>query len=199
MRCHHEPGTDAGDLAISPEKAALAAHGQEVALVAAEIGAELGLPPEALDHLRLAAMFHDIGKLWVPNRILEKDGPLTLAEWKEIRKHPEHGALMLRAYGLEQEAEWVLFHHERPDGLGYPYGLSGEAIPMQARILAIADAWSSMRTDRPYSAAATRAGARRELEYTRGEQFDAALVDIFLDRVEPRLAEVSAAGGARAR
>ncbi len=172
---------------MSPVKAALAAHGHEVAAVAARMADELGLSAEAVDHLRLAGLLHDIGKLWIPDRILEKDGTLTVAEWTEVHKHPERGALMLRAYGLDQEAEWVLYHHERPDGLGYPYGLSGDQIPLESRLLAIADAWSAMRSDRAYSAPLPRKNARCELEYTRGEQFDPMLVDLFLDSVEPGL------------
>jgi two-component system cell cycle response regulator len=111
-----------------------------------------------------------------------------------VRKHPESSALMLRAYGLDQEADWVRYHHERPDGLGYPYGLSGAEIPLESRILAIADAWSAMRADRPHSAPVTAENARRELEYARGEQFDPILLDVFLDVVEPRLDETRPAG-----
>jgi putative nucleotidyltransferase with HDIG domain len=187
IRCHEDGSASWADFGISPEKAALAAHGHDVAQIAARIAKELGLSAERIDHLRFAGLFHDIGKLWVPDRILEKDGPLTVAEWVEVRKHPESGALMLRAYGLDQEAEWVLYHHERPDGLGYPYGLSGDEIPLESRILAIADAWSAMRADRAYSAPLPRENARSELEYTKGEQFDHALVGVFLDLVEPQL------------
>jgi len=186
-RCHEDPSATVGIPEISPGKGALAAHGREVSRIAARIGDEVGFPAEAVDHLRFAGLFHDVGKLWIPDRILEKDGPLTVPEWKVVRKHPEIGALMLSAYGLDQEAEWVLYHHERPDGLGYPFGLRGEEIPLESRILAIADAWSAMRTDRPYSPMATSVNARRELEFTRGEQFDAMLVDVFLDVVESEL------------
>jgi putative nucleotidyltransferase with HDIG domain len=178
-------------LTISPEKAALAAHGQEVAQIATALAGELDRPADAIDCLRTAGLFHDIGKLWIPSGILEKDGPLTHAEWTEVRKHPETGAFLLEAYGLDQEAEWVLHHHERPDGLGYPYGLVGDEIPLESRILAIADAWSAMRTERPYSAPMTSESSRWELEYTRGEQFDSMLVDVFLDVVAPRLEDVS--------
>lgn len=194
LRCHHSPSASAGTITISPEKSALAAHGHDVAAIAARIADELALPAETVDHLRLAGLLHDIGKLWIPDRILDKDGPLTVAEWKLVRKHPETGALMLRAYGLDQEAEWVLYHHERPDGLGYPHGLAGDEIPLESRILALADAWSAMRTDRPYSAAVTTEQARAELQYTRGEQFDATLVDVFLDGVEPELEAMPSVG-----
>ena len=193
VRCHEGPSrrghnlTIPLDLTISLEKYALAAHGHEVSAIAARIADELDLSTEAIGHLRLAGLLHDIGKLWIPDDILEKDGPLTVAEWAVVRKHPENGALMLRADGLDQEADWVLCHHERPDGLGYPYGLSGDEIPLESRVLGLADAWSAMRADRPYSAPVTREAARAELEYTRGEQFDAMLVDLFLDLVEPQL------------
>jgi putative nucleotidyltransferase with HDIG domain len=165
----------------------LAARGHEVAEIATSIAAELGFSAEAIDHLRFAGLFHDIGKLWISPRILEKDGPLTHSEWTEVRKHPETGALMLRAYGLDQEAEWVLSHHERPDGLGYPDGLRGDEIPIESRILAIADAWSAMRAHRPYSGPVRREDAQEELRSLKGEQFDSMLVDVFLDSVEPEL------------
>ena len=189
--CHERRGASTGGPTLSPEKEALAAHGEAVARIAGRLAEVVGLSEEVADNLRIAGHFHDIGKLWVPDRILEKDGPLTVAEWDEVRKHPETGALMLRAYGLDQEAEWVLHHHERPDGIGYPNGLAGEEIPFESRILAIADAWSAMRADRPYSPALSRENARRELEYTRGEQFDASLVDAFLGVVEPELEAIS--------
>jgi putative nucleotidyltransferase with HDIG domain len=187
VRCHQPRNASGHELTISPQKAALAAHGHEVAAIASLIANELDLSAEAIDHLRLAGLFHDIGKLWTPDRILEKDGPLTVAEWTEVRRHPEQGALMLRAYGLDQEADWVLHHHERPDGLGYPDGLVGDEIPLEARILTLADAWSAMRAERPYSTPIPRENARSELEYTKGEQFDSTLVDLFLDLVEPQL------------
>jgi diguanylate cyclase len=196
VRCHRAPSASGDELKVSPEKAALAAHGHEVAAIAAGIAAELDLAEETIDHLRLAGLLHDIGKLWIPDRILEKEGPLTVAEWTEVHKHPESGALMLRAHGLDREADWVLYHHERPDGLGYPYGLRGDEIPLESRILAIAEAWSAMRADRPHSAPLTRENARSELEYTRGEQFDPMLVDVFLDSVEPGLgASLTATAG----
>jgi putative nucleotidyltransferase with HDIG domain len=200
VRCHEGPSprghnlTIPLDLTISLEDPALAAHGHDVSAIAVLIADELDLSAEAIDHLRLAGLFHDIGKLWIPDRILEKTGPLTVVEWTEVHKHPESGALMLRAYGLDQEADWVLYHHERPDGLGYPYGLSGDEIPLESRVLAVADAWSAMRADRPYSAPVTREAARCELEYTRGEQFDAMLVDLFLDLVEPGLGAMPGIG-----
>ena len=193
VRCHRDRSASGAELTISAEKAALAEHGREVAEIAARIADELGQSTEAIDHLRCAGLFHDIGKLWIPDRILEKHGPLTVAEWTEVRKHPENGALMLRAYGLDQEAAWVLYHHERPDGLGYPHGLKGDEIPLESRMIALADAWSAMRGDRPYSAPVTRENARSELEYTRGEQFDPMLVDLFLDHVEPQLEAMSGA------
>ena len=195
LRCHHRQGrASAEELTISAEKAALATHGHEVAAIAVEIADELDLSAETIDHLRIAGLFHDIGKLWIPDRILAKQGPLTVAEWAVVREHPERGSLMLRAYGLDQEAEWVLHHHERPDGLGYPHGLRGDEIPFPARIIALADAWSAMRSDRPYCEPLTTVNARRELEYTRGEQFDPVLVDVFLGRVEPRLDAILGVG-----
>jgi HD-GYP domain-containing protein (c-di-GMP phosphodiesterase class II) len=186
-RCNWDSARSGGGIASSPEKAMLAARGHEAAEIAARIACELELPATVVDRLRFAALFRDTGKLWISSRILEKEGPLTHAEWVEVRKHPETGARWLRAYGFDQEAEWVRYHHERPDGLGYPHGLVGDEIPLESRILAIADAWTAMRSDRPYGGPLGREEARRELEVERDAQFDAALVDVFLDSVEPGL------------
>jgi putative nucleotidyltransferase with HDIG domain len=186
-RCRSHRGMLETTLTSTPHKSALAAHGREVADLAARVGTELGLGGDVSERLRVAGLFHDVGKLWIPASILEKDGPLTVSEWAVVRKHPENGATLLRTYGFAEEAEWVLHHHERYDGLGYPHGLVGEEIPLESRILALVDAWSAMRSERPYSDPLPATNARRELEFTRGEQFDPALVDVFLERIEPEL------------
>ena len=155
-------------------------HGRGVAAHATRLGRELGFAATALASLRLAALLHDVGKLVVPDRILAKPGALDPEEWAQVRCHPSVGARMLEAEGFEEVAGWVRAHHERPDGLGYPDGLSGDEIPIQARILAVADAYDAMVTERPYSPAMSSEEAREELRRGAGTQFDAEVVSAFL-------------------
>ena len=155
-------------------------HGRGVAAHATRIGRELGFGPAALASLRLAALLHDVGKLAVSDRILRKPGALDPEEWAQIRCHPSVGARMLEAEGFEEIAGWVRAHHERPDGAGYPHGLRGDEIPIQARILAVADAYDAMVTDRPYSPALSREEAHEELRRGSGTQFDSEVVSAFL-------------------
>lgn len=116
-----------------------------------------------MERVRLAGMVHDVGKIAVSDAILQKPGPLDDAEWLEMRKHPETGARLLAGVGLEDVCAWVLAHHERPDGRGYPRASRGEEIPVEARILAIADAYEAMTRDRPYRRAIGPERARAEL------------------------------------
>lgn len=155
-------------------------HGRVVAGHAVRLGRELGFGPAAVANLRLAALLHDIGKLAVPEHILGKPGQLDPAEWAQVRCHPAVGARRLEADGCEEIAPWVRAHHERPDGLGYPDGLRGEEIPIEARILSVADAYDAMIADRPYSAAMSPHDAREELHRGAGTQFDPDLVSAFL-------------------
>jgi len=155
-------------------------HGRGVAAHATRLGRKLGFSPRALASLRLAALLHDVGKLAVPDRILGKPGALDPAEWAQVRCHPAVGARLLEAEGFAEIAGWVRSHHERPDGLGYPDGLCGEEIPIEARILAVADAYDAMVTERPYSPAMSTEEAREELRRGAGTQFDAEVVSAFL-------------------
>jgi diguanylate cyclase (GGDEF)-like protein/putative nucleotidyltransferase with HDIG domain len=157
-----------------------ARHSQTVGRYAELMAAKLGFPPDRVERVRLAGMLHDVGKIAVPDSILQKPGPLTEAEWAEMRKHSEIGAQMLGASALNDIREWVVAHHERPDGRGYPHGLSGEDIPLEARILAVADAYEAMTADRPYRVALAPEDAREELLRGAGSQFDAAVVEAFL-------------------
>ena len=155
-------------------------HGRSVARRAVRLARQLGLEPEDQMRLRLAALVHDIGKLAIPESILAKPGSLDQQEWAQVRCHPATGARMLEADGFDEIAGWIRAHHERPDGLGYPDGLRGEEIPIQARILAVADAYDAMLSDRPYSPAMDPAEAREELRRGAGAQFDAVVVAAFL-------------------
>jgi diguanylate cyclase (GGDEF)-like protein/putative nucleotidyltransferase with HDIG domain len=155
-------------------------HSRTVGRHCAAIAAELGLPPERVKRVEIAGVLHDIGKIGLPDAILQKPGPLGRAEVAEIRTHPEIGAQILSGRGLEDLRAWVLAHHERPDGRGYPQGLSDADIPLEAKILAVADAYEAMVADRVYSAGVDERAARSELLRCAGEQFDSRVVAAFL-------------------
>jgi diguanylate cyclase (GGDEF)-like protein/putative nucleotidyltransferase with HDIG domain len=144
------------------------------------IAAELGLPPERVKRIEVAGILHDIGKIGLPDAILQKPGPLGKTELAEIRTHPEIGAQVLNSRGLEDVREWVLAHHERPDGKGYPCGLSDSKIPVEAKILAVADAYEAMTADRVYRPGIDERAARAELLRCSGDQFDSRVVAAFL-------------------
>ena len=144
------------------------------------IAAELGLPPERVKRVEVAGVLHDIGKVGLPDAILQKPGPLGKSELAEIRTHPEIGAQILNSRGLEDLREWVLAHHERPDGKGYPCGLTDAEIPLEAKILAVADAYEAMTADRVYRAGIEERAARAELLRCAGDQFDSRVVAAFL-------------------
>lgn len=157
-----------------------ASHSQTVARYAALMAGELGLDAREVERIRMAGLLHDIGKIGVPDAILNKPGKLTDEEYAEMQRHPEIGARILGSDVLDDVREWVLAHHERPDGRGYPFGLTGSQVPLQARILAVADAYEAMTADRVYRSALAPEVARAELERCRGTQFDPVVVDAFL-------------------
>jgi diguanylate cyclase (GGDEF)-like protein len=169
-----------------------AEHSRTVGRFARDTAAALGLAPARVDRLQAAGVLHDLGKLGIADAILHKAGALTDAEWKEVTRHPEIGARILEHAGLRDIAAWVLAHHERLDGRGYPSGLAADAIPLEARILAVADAYEAMIADRPYRAGMPAVQARAELERCAGTQFDPMVVEAFLGtlrtpRARPRL------------
>ena len=155
-------------------------HSWTVGRYCAMIAAELGLPPERVKRVEVAGVLHDIGKVGLPDAILQKPGPLGKGEMAEIRTHPEVGAQILNSRGLEDLREWILAHHERPDGKGYPCGLTDAEIPLEAKILAVADAYEAMTADRVYRAGIEERAARAELLRCSGEQFDSRVVAAFL-------------------
>jgi diguanylate cyclase (GGDEF)-like protein/putative nucleotidyltransferase with HDIG domain len=155
-------------------------HSRTVGRYCGLIAAELGLPSERVKRVEVAGILHDIGKIGLPDAILQKPGPLGKTELAEIRTHPEIGAQILSGRGLEDLREWVLAHHERPDGKGYPRGLAGGDIPLEAKILAVADAYEAMTADRVYRAGIEERAARAELLRCAGEQFDSRVVAAFL-------------------
>jgi len=157
-----------------------ARHSQTVGRYCELMARELGLPAEHLERVRVAGILHDIGKIGVPDAILRKPGPLTDEEYAQMRKHPEIGARILGGAELDDIRGWILAHHERPDGQGYPSRLTNEEIPLEAKILAVADAYEAMTSDRVYRKAVGAQAARRELERCSGSQFDPDVVGAFL-------------------
>jgi len=155
-------------------------HSHAVGDYAELMARELGFPADHVERVRLAGVLHDIGKTGVSDRLLSKRGPLDANEWRTIRTHPESGARLLAHPELEDIRSWVLAHHERPDGKGYPRGLSGDDIPIEARILAIADAYEAMTSDRPYRSTLSDGVAADELRAGAGTQFDPKIVLLFL-------------------
>ncbi|GAB1337751.1 HD-GYP domain-containing protein [Streptomyces sp. E-15] len=152
-------------------------HSERVGQASVLIARELGMDDERVEVLRFAGILHDVGKLGVPTRLLRKDGPLTPEERRIIELHPEYGHEMVRGISFLGEArKAILHHHERLDGSGYPYGLTGDGIPECARIVAVADAFDAMTSTRSYSRARPVAAAVAELERCAGAHFDPRMV-----------------------
>ncbi|MEV7126012.1 HD domain-containing phosphohydrolase [Streptomyces sp. NPDC093260] len=152
-------------------------HSERVGQASVLIARELGLADERVEVLRFAGILHDVGKLGVPTRLLRKDGPLTPEERRVIELHPEYGHEMVRGISFLDEARAaILHHHERLDGSGYPYGLSGGQIPECARVVAVADAFDAMTSTRSYRRARPVGAALAELQRCAGAQFDPRMV-----------------------
>lgn len=167
-------------------------HSQRVVRYSLEIARRLGVPEREHPNLGRGALLHDIGKIGVPDAILLKPGKLTPEEWAEMKKHPQIGFDILRSIEfMGPSAEIVLCHQERYDGGGYPRGLSGEKIPLSARIFAIADTFDAMTSDRPYRRALTPDAARAEISRCSGTQFDARCAQAFLSLTPDELAALA--------
>ena len=163
---------------------------QMIANLSADIGRAIGLSEGDIDRIRTASLLHDLGKLAIPDEILSKPGPLSAVEWRTIVEHPRIGQVVLEQAGaIRDAASIVLHHHEWFDGRGYPHGLAGNEIPIGSRIVAIADAYEAMISDRPYSPAMPHEAALEELRRQRGSQFDPELVDVFVALVGDGLTE----------
>jgi HD-GYP domain-containing protein (c-di-GMP phosphodiesterase class II) len=149
-----------------------AGHQHKVARLSMAIAREMNLPEEQVKYLGIAATVHDIGKIGIHDEILNKRGELTAEEWEVVKAHPQLGATIVsRARQLAPCIAGILYHHERYDGTGYPDGLVGDNIPLGARLLAVADAFDSMTSDRAYRSAISTEDAINELYKHRGTQF----------------------------
>ncbi|HLG07787.1 MAG TPA: HD-GYP domain-containing protein [Gaiellaceae bacterium] len=168
-----------------------AGHSQRVRRVSLAVGRELGLSAKQLGALGTAALFHDIGKIGIPDSILTKPDTLTPAEAAIMREHVIRGAeIVSRISSLHDSVPAIRHHHERWDGLGYPDGSSGDTIPLEASIIGLADAWDAMTTDRPYAVALQLNEAMLQVRAGRGKQFNPLVVDAFWELARRRPAEI---------
>lgn len=151
-------------------------HSQSVARIAAGIARELGLSSPHVEQIRTAGLLHDVGKIGVSDRVLRKSGPLNEDEWEEMRQHPLVAHRILAGTRLEDIRPWILHHHERLDGAGYPEGLAGESIPLEARIIGVAEALDAMVQGRPWRAPMSVEDAMQEIAACSGSKFDPSVV-----------------------
>ena len=159
-----------------------ATHCRRVGRFAELTARELGLPPEAVERIRLAGILHDVGRVAMPDSVVAKQGPLTDEEWAWVRAHPAIGARLVETTEYDDIRSWILFHHERPDGNGYPEGRR-EDVPLEAAIIAVADAYEAMTSDRPYRSALAPEQASDELRREAGRQFHPDVVEALLRAV----------------
>lgn len=160
-------------------------HSERVSAASVMVAREIGMREDRVDSLRYAGMLHDVGKLGVPTRVLQKSGRLTESEFAAIQRHPMQGLEIVREIDFLDEAmAGIMHHHERLDGLGYPMGLAGDQIPEFARVIAVADAFDSMTTTRSYRGARTVPEAVAELQRCAGTQFDPAMVGALVAAVD---------------
>jgi putative nucleotidyltransferase with HDIG domain len=165
---------------VEAKDPATAGHSRRVQRISLALGEELGLAPKRLDNLRFGALFHDIGKIAVPDAILVKPGKLDDLEYTRMKTHSAEGARIVEKFGrLRDAVPIILHHHERWDGQGYPHRLAEDEIPLEAAVVGLADAWDAMTTDRPYHRALTIAEAFAEVTAGRGKQFSPEVVDAF--------------------
>jgi diguanylate cyclase (GGDEF)-like protein/putative nucleotidyltransferase with HDIG domain len=157
-----------------------ATHCQRVGRYAELIARELGLEPDVVERVRIAGILHDVGRVGVPDELLRKTGPLTDDDWGWMRSHPAVGARMVETTDFGDIGAWILAHHERPDGKGYPAGSGAGEVPLEASILAVADAYEAMTAERPYRPALDPVAASEELRRGAGRQFDERVVDAIL-------------------
>ncbi|MGS0973081.1 MAG: HD-GYP domain-containing protein [Candidatus Izemoplasmataceae bacterium] len=167
-------------------------NSERVSNICYMIGEKMGLNKDSLKELKLSGLFHDIGKISIPDSILFKPDKLSKEEYEIIKDHTKNGYQILRAADEYSDfAEHALYHHEKMDGSGYPDGLKGKDIPLFARIISVADAYEAMTSDRPYRKALPVEKAMQELETFKGTQFDKKIVDIFIQMLSDNPALMS--------
>ncbi len=169
--------------ALDVRESGTATHCRRVGRFAELTARELGLPPEAVERVRLAGILHDVGRVAMPDSVVAKAGPLTSDEWSWVRAHPAIGARMVETTEYEDIRSWILFHHERPDGHGYPEGRRAEEIPLESAIIAVADAYEAMTSERAYRTALGPQEAADELRREAGRQFHPDVVEALLRAV----------------
>jgi len=174
--------------AVDSRDAYTGSHSERVASLSAQIATQLGLAVDEIELTRLAGSLHDLGKLAIPEEILRKPAALSDAERLVLERHPQIGYRMLESLGVDPIADWVLHHHERWDGHGYPDGMAGDEIPLGARIIFVADAFDAMTSDRLYRAALTFEEAVAEVERCAATQFDPDVVNAFLACIGAQIA-----------
>ena len=175
-RRHEQTLATALARAVDAKDSYTRSHCETVSEICALIARALGLEPERIDRLRLAGLLHDVGKIGIADAILQKRGPLSEEEFEVMKTHTTLGHRILEGAELDPEGEWVLHHHERLDGAGYPDGLAGAEVPLESRIILVADAFEAITADRPYRSGRSDAEALEELERHSGTQFDVACV-----------------------
>jgi HD-GYP domain-containing protein (c-di-GMP phosphodiesterase class II) len=159
-------------------------HSKRVSQLCRYLGMVMGLPESDVYKLEISGLFHDIGKIAIQDHILNKSGPLTEQEWHEIMRHPEVGYWILStSLEMSDIAKYVLYHHERYDGSGYPKGLKAQEIPLLARIISVVDSYDAMTNQRSYKETLNQDMAVNELRSNKGKQFDPDIVDIFVEKV----------------
>ena len=160
-------------------------HEIRVCAICKKIGELMNLDDEEMENLKLLALIHDIGKVAIDEKILLKEDVLSSAEWDEMKRHPKTGFYLTKSVPeLKNISKYILYHHERWDGNGYPFGLSGTSIPLLSRIVSLADAYDAMTNDRPYRKALSKSIAREEIRRNSGLQFDPEIVKLFLKEIE---------------
>jgi diguanylate cyclase (GGDEF)-like protein/putative nucleotidyltransferase with HDIG domain len=178
-------------LAVDAKDPYIRSHSRTVAELSARVAVELGFEPTRVAQVRLAGLLHDVGKIGIPDAILQKPAKLTDEEYELIKTHSILGHRIVLASELEDEASWVLHRHERIDGRGYPDGLCDQDIPLEARVLAVADTFEAITSDRPYRAGQSSAAAFAELRRCAGTQFDRDCVEALcraIDEVDAQAA-----------
>jgi diguanylate cyclase (GGDEF)-like protein len=190
---HHQKALAAAlARAVDAKDVGTRSHSETVAALCVGIGQRLGIDGDGLERLRLAGLLHDVGKIGVSDMILQKPAALLVNEQDEMREHVSIGNGILIAAELPVEAEWVLHHHERVDGAGYPTRLRGDDIPLQSRIIAVADAFEAMTGNRPYRSSIPTAEALSELSKHIGTQFDGRCVHALVEVVDQEAALTAA-------